>query len=192
MHAVMSCAYPETGPPTSVTANGAPLNYTVAKGAPGWHFEGNTLTTVITVPSTPMSQRVVVQVYRPTVMVRRRAELDGFAGSMVRLRDAYDTLNQTFPLAWSPDALIDVMQTGDRLTYHPQTVSQELTHFHIELPKAIEAVDEMKNAITPEDQKKMNKHLDNVWKHFTQTQLENYQNEVARAMAQLKEVGAHN
>jgi hypothetical protein len=38
----------------------------------------------------------------------------------------------------------------------------------------------------------MNKHLDNVWKHFTQTQLENYQNEVARAMAQLKEVGAHN
>ncbi|MGC1783973.1 MAG: TIM-barrel domain-containing protein [Acidobacteriaceae bacterium] len=181
---------PGDWPPSSVTTNGVALDYTIAKGKPGWHFIGNTLTTVITIPSFPVSQRVVIHVHRPMDLIRRRPELDGFAGAMTRLREAYDTLNKTFPLAWSPDALIDVMQTGDRLTYRPETVSQELTHFHAELPKAIAAVDAMKNAITPADQAKIASILGQNWQHSITAQLANYQSEVARATAQLQDVSA--
>jgi alpha-glucosidase len=175
-------------PPTSVTANGITLDYTITKGAPGWHFEGNTLTTVITVPSTPTSQTMVIHVKRPMRLIQRRPELDGFAGNMTRLREVYDTLNNTFPLAWSPNSLVDVMQTGDRLSYHPETVSDELTHFHSELPKAIADVNKMKTAITPADQEKIAKILGTNWQHSIVAHLETYQSDVARGMAQIQDV----
>ncbi|MHB1957963.1 MAG: TIM-barrel domain-containing protein [Acidobacteriaceae bacterium] len=179
---------PGDWPPASVTANGAALNYTLTKEVPGWHFEGNTLTTVITVPSAPTSQATVVHVKRSMSLIRRRAELDGFAGNMTRLREVYDTLNRTFPLAWSPDSLVDVMQTGDRLTYRPDTVSAELTHFHAELPKAIADVNKMKDAITPADRKKIAEILGANWQHSIVAHLATYQSDVARGMAQMQDV----
>ena len=174
--------------PSSVTANGTALDYTIKKGVQGWHFEGNTLTTVITVASIPTSQATVIHVQRPMDLIQRRAELDGFAGNMTRLRQAYDTLNKTFPLAWSPDSLVDVMQTGDRLSYHPETVSDELTHFHAELPKAIADVTKMKTAITPEDQKKIAEILGTNWQHSIVAHLSTYQSDVAAGMAQMQDV----
>lgn len=179
---------PGDWPPSSVTVNDTALDYTIAKGAPGWHFEGNTLTTVITVPSTATSQTMVIHVARPMNLIRRRAELDGFAGNMTRLRQVYDTLNKTFPLAWSPDSLVDVMQTGDRLSYHPETVSDELTHFHAELPKAIADVNKMKTAITPADQKKIANILGTNWQHSIVAHLATYQSDVASGMAQIQDV----
>jgi alpha-glucosidase (family GH31 glycosyl hydrolase) len=179
---------PGDWPPSSVTANGATLDYTTAKGTPGWRFEGNTLNTVITVPSTPTSLAMVIHVKRPMDLVRRRAELDGFAGNMTRLRQAYDTLNQTFPLAWSPDSLVDVMQTGDRLSYHPETVSDELTHFHAELPTAIADVIKMKTAITPANQKKIAHILGTNWQHSIVAHLATYQSNAASGMAQMQDV----
>ena len=179
---------PGDWPPSSVTANGTTLDYTIKEGVPGWHFEGNTLTTVITVPSNPTSKTTVIQVQRPMELIQRRAELDGFAGNMTRLRQAYDTLNKTFPLAWSPDSLVDVMQTGDRLSYHPETVSDELTHFHAELPKAIADVTKMKTAITPEDQKKIAEILGTNWQHSIVAHLATYQGDVASGMAQMQDV----
>jgi alpha-glucosidase (family GH31 glycosyl hydrolase) len=181
---------PGDWPPSSVTANGTTLDFTTSKGSPGWHFEGNTLTTVITVPSAPTSQSMVIDVKHPMDLIQRRAELDGFAGNMTRLRQVYDTLNQTFPLAWSPDSLVDVMQTGDRLSYHPETVSDELTHFHAELPKAIADVTKMKTAITPTDQKKIANILGTNWQHSIVAHLATYQSDVASGMAQMQDVSA--
>lgn len=179
---------PGDWPPDSVTANGETLAYSAKKDVPRWRYEGNTLTTIITVPSHPVTEPVEIQIHRSMQMIQRRGELDGFAGSMTRLREVYDTLNQTFPLAWSPDSLIDVMQTGDRLTYRPETISQELTHFHAELPHAIEDVDKMKDAITPADKEKIAKILGDNWQHSITAQLSNYQSLVTRAIAQLKDV----
>ncbi len=61
---------------------------------------------------------------------------------MTRLREAYDALNQTWPIAWSPDELIDAMQTGDRLDYFPQHAGEVLAHYRDVLPKAIAKVRE--------------------------------------------------
>jgi alpha-glucosidase len=105
---------PGDWPPETATVNEHPLTYTAQKGTWGWRFEGNTLTTIITVPRTAVTTPVTVRVRRSAALFSRRKELDGFAGAMTRLREAYDNLNQTFPIAWSPDELVDAMQTGDR------------------------------------------------------------------------------
>ena len=97
---------PADWPPASVAVNGNTVAYAPAKGAAGWRFEGNTLTTVISVPSGPVNQAVTIQVMRAPELFGRRSELNGFAGAMTRLREAYDALNQTWPITWSPDELI--------------------------------------------------------------------------------------
>ncbi|MGO8718200.1 MAG: TIM-barrel domain-containing protein [Acidobacteriaceae bacterium] len=176
---------PGDWPPESVVANGKPIEHSTTSGTAGWRYEGNTLTTVIPVASSPVTQRVVIHVRRDAALIRRRSELDGFAGAMTRLKETYDTLNQTFPLSWSPDALIDAMQTGDRLSYHPETAAAELTHFHAELPKALDDVRQLKDAFTPEDLKKIADTLGPDWKQSVR--LAEYQDHIATATAQMED-----
>jgi alpha-glucosidase len=59
---------------------------------------------------------------------------------MTRLREAYDAINQTLPVAVPPDILIDAMQSGDRLGYHPERAQEEIAHLHQILPQAQAAV----------------------------------------------------
>jgi alpha-glucosidase len=134
---------PGDWPPETVTVNEHPLTYTAQKGTPGWRFEGNTLTTIITVPRTAVTTPVTIRARRSAALFSRRKELDGFAGAMTRLREAYDSLNQTFPIAWSPDELVDAMQTGDRLSYYPQQAGEQLTRYREVLPQVITKVKEL-------------------------------------------------
>jgi alpha-glucosidase len=131
---------PADWPPVAVTVNGVQVKQAGPTGKGGWSFDGNTLTTVIPVPSGSVASKVTVEVYRATGLVAHRAELDGFAGAMTRLRLAYDALQQTGPVASAPDPLIDAMQSGDRLSYHPERAPDEIAHFHEALPKAKAAV----------------------------------------------------
>jgi alpha-glucosidase len=59
---------------------------------------------------------------------------------MTRLRGAYDAMNQLWPISEPPDVLVDAMQTGDRLGYHPERGVEEIAHFREVLPKAQAAV----------------------------------------------------
>jgi alpha-glucosidase len=128
-------------PPALVTANGAPVQQAGATGEGGWKFEGNTLTTMIHVPAGSVDEKVIVEVHRADGLTARRGELDGFAGAMTRLRGAYDSMNLTGFLASPPDLLIDAMQSGDRLGYHPEKATEELAHFHQVLPQAQSAIE---------------------------------------------------
>jgi alpha-glucosidase len=127
---------PADWPPERVTVNGAPLKHASITGKSGWRFEGNTLTTVIPISSHSVASKVTVEVRRAPGLTARRDELDGFAGSMTRLRGAYDAMRQTSPVSDPPDALIDALQTGDRLSYHSEIAQAEMAHFHQALPKA--------------------------------------------------------
>jgi alpha-glucosidase len=60
---------------------------------------------------------------------------------MTRLRGAYDEMQKTWPVSAPPDQLIDAMQTGDRLGYHPEKATDEIEHFRAVLPEAQDAVD---------------------------------------------------
>ncbi len=134
-------------PPEAVTVNGRMLHYTARQAQAGWRYEGNTLTTVVNVGRVPAATGAIIRIVRSAKLVARRAELDGYAGAMTRLREAYDNLNQTWPLGWSPDELIDAMQSGDRLSYRPESANSELSHYHDVLPKAAAKVEELTKAI---------------------------------------------
>jgi alpha-glucosidase len=134
---------PADWPPQQVMVNGVPVRQAGADGKGGWRFEGNTLTTVIPVPSSSVRAKVTIEVRRAAGSTARRGELDGFAGAMTRLRAAYDALQNSSPVAGPPDALIAAMQTGDRLSYHPESAQGEMAHFREAVKKAEAAVQAM-------------------------------------------------
>jgi alpha-glucosidase (family GH31 glycosyl hydrolase) len=131
---------PADWPPDSVTVNGKPVPQG-QPGKPGWSFIGNTLTTVIPTARFSTAERVTIEARRAPGLIAQRGELDGFAGAMTRLHGAYEAIQQTWPVVEAPpDALIDAMQTGDRLGYHPERAAEEMAHFHEGLARAEAAV----------------------------------------------------
>ena len=136
---------PDDWPPASITVNGVAVKRADVSGKGGWSFVGNTLTTIIPVPSGTVASRVTIEVRRSKGLTARRAELDGFTGAMTRLRAAYDAL-QTWPPTPAPDSVIDAMQTGDRLSYHPELATEEIAHFHTGMIEAQTSVKKFEEA----------------------------------------------
>ena len=131
---------PADWPPSSVTVNGVAVKQAGPLGKDGWSYDGNTLTTVIPVSRESVHGKVTIEVRRSPALMARRAELDGFAGQITRLREAYDAVNKTLPVSAPPDVLTEEMQTGDRIGYHPENATQEIARFHQMLPQAQAAV----------------------------------------------------
>jgi alpha-glucosidase len=136
---------PADWPPASVTVNGVAVQRAGPAGSShsgktGWSFDGNTLTTAIPVPSGSTAAKVTVEVRRAAGLTAQRGELDGFAGTMTRLRGAYDAMNRTQPVSEPPDVLVEAMQTGDRLSYYPERAVEEMAHLRELLPRAQAAV----------------------------------------------------
>jgi alpha-glucosidase (family GH31 glycosyl hydrolase) len=132
-----------TWPPNVASINGSPIRKAQRNTQPGWRYEGDTLTTVIRTRRFSTESGVTVSLRIKPDLVRQRALLDGFAGRMTRLRETYDILNQAWPEGWSPDVLVDAMQTGDRIGLRPDIALNELTSFREKLnalPKQIEAM----------------------------------------------------
>ena len=135
---------PGSWPPSSVTVNGVSLSYSKRDGDPGWRFDGNTLTTKISTPRFHVTDKVTITAQIDQEMARNRALLADFGGWMKRLRETYDILNANWPVAWSPDALISAMQTGDRITYDPTTAFAELSGFRPKLAALPHMIDAMR------------------------------------------------
>jgi alpha-glucosidase len=140
---------PADWPPASVKVNGVILKQAHGNEK-GWSYEGNTLTTVIPVPASSVAAKVTVEVRRAGGLTARRSELDGFAGAMTRLRSAYDAMRVTLPVSDAPDVLVDAMQAGDRMSYHPENAQAEMAHFHKVLPNALAAVAAISANFTPQ------------------------------------------
>jgi alpha-glucosidase len=180
---------PGDWPPQSVTVNGKSIPYSADKSESAWSYEGNTLSTVIRIPSIPVTSTVTLHVRRSSDLVARRGELDGFAGAMTRLQETYDTLNQTWPLGWSPDELIDAMQSGDRLTYHPETASDELTHYGKVVAQATASVQAMTKGLTQEQMQVVAKRVGVDWKSdAANKKIGEYDARIARAAAEISDI----
>ncbi|HUY82239.1 MAG TPA: TIM-barrel domain-containing protein [Acidobacteriaceae bacterium] len=147
---------PGDWPPQSVTVNGESLHFTGQQsGKVGWRYEGNQLMTVITTPEYSVHTPVRIEVRREKGSLASRSQLDGFAGSTARLREAYDILNSLWPMAWSPNTLIDAWQTGDRISYHPQTARKEIADFSHKYAQGVASVNQLiANADTVESQQR--------------------------------------
>src|SRR3954469_687800 len=182
---------PGDWPPASVSANGKTVNYAAQENTPGWHYEGNTLTTVVTLPRAPVTSAVTIQVRRTPELVARRSELDGFAGAMTRLRESYNSLNETWPLGWSPDELIDAMQSGDRLTYHPESASKEIAHYREVLPQAQNQVQALTKGFSKEQMDKIATRVGQDWKSdAAKKKIAEYNDRVGRALAEMDDINS--
>jgi alpha-glucosidase len=143
---------PADWPPSAVGVNGNPVQ-AAGRGHSGWSFEGNKLTTAIPVPKADVHLQTIVEVHRAAGALERRRELDGFAGIMSRLRTAFESTRQTWPVtSVPPDPLIDAMQAGDRLSYHPESAATEIARLHELLPRAAMAVEQLRDGFVQRDQ----------------------------------------
>ncbi len=131
---------PADWPPSEVIANGTSLSFTLEPGRPGWRFEGNSLTTVIPVAGTDVHKSTTIIIRRAPGSLAGRAKLDGFAGLMRRTRAAYDQLSNDFPSTNAvPDAVTRLMQTGNRIGYHPETAREEISALPVQTSVAVAA-----------------------------------------------------
>jgi hypothetical protein len=170
-----------------VKVNEKTLDYSANASSPGWRYEGNSLTTVITLPALPVGEGVSIVVRRDRALMKRRAELDDFAGTMTRLREAYDTLNQTWPIGWSPDDLVDAMQTGDRLSYHPELAGEQITRLREMLPNVATGVNGLEQNLSKREA--LTKRLSAEYKSAGAQEIgANYREKLARAKAAIADV----
>ena len=180
---------PGDWPPQSVSINGTALSYTTDLASPGWHFEGNTLTTVISIPARPVAESQTILIRRSANLATRRAELDGFAGAMTRLREAYDTLNQTWPIGWSPDDLIDAMQTGDRLSYHPELAAEQVPRVRAMLPRVVASIDDLGKNVSEQERQALAQRLNQEFQGKGEEKLgADYRDKLTRAKAAVSDI----
>ena len=125
-------------------------------------------------------------------LIARRNELDGFAGAITRLRGAYDAMHQTWPVSDPPEVLIDALQTGDRLSYHPENAQQELARFHELLPKAQQAIAQIRATFAPRMDEYAKRLMASNWRPSNtdmETQKQRRLDAVARAERMVTEAG---
>ena len=181
---------PGDWPPASVTVNGVAVKQAGPTGSGGWRYIGNTLTTVIPVPRNSTHAAVTIEVHRAAGLTARRSELDGFAGSMTRLRGAYDALNQTMPVSGPTDALINAMQAGDRLGYHPELAQQEIAHFPQTLSAAQSAVSQLGSGFEQRMAEMAKRAAKSSWRNpDTDAQQQKRRDALARAQKLVAEAG---
>jgi alpha-glucosidase len=130
-------------PPESVTCNGQPVTFSRAQTTSGWWYDGDKLTTVISLPKLSTAKRVEVLVKHAASLDAQAQLLDGVPGKLARLRRAMAVLNATWSKGWSPDILIEALQTGNRIGLKPSSALEELQKLRKILPEVLKQVGEM-------------------------------------------------
>jgi Domain of unknown function (DUF5110)/Glycosyl hydrolases family 31 len=174
---------PGSWPPTSVSVNQESLPASKSTTRPGWRFAGNTLTTVITTRRFSTSDTVTVKLRTSPQLAHDRSMLDGVAGKLARLRETYDILNAAWPAAGSPDSLIDAMQTGDRMSYHPETAFAEVSGLSAKLAGLAKIIDAMHATETSPAFAMMNRD-----KKYQSQKLEEYNGLINTALAHIADI----
>ncbi len=184
---------PADWPPLTVKVDGRDMVYQDSSAdAPGWHYDGSTLTTIIRLPAQSVAQSVRITIDRAADALAARSELDGFAGAMNRLRAAYDTLNHEWPLARSPDSLIEAMQTGDRMTYRPDTARDEMAGFAAKYQAALNAVLRLRENAGDKNEAELTRELPSETPpELRAHRVERYRVALTRAVAELEDARVH-
>jgi alpha-glucosidase len=79
--------------------------------------------------------------------------LDGFAGSITRLREAFDAMRDAWPTYdIPPGALIEAMQTGRRMSYHPEQAPEEISRFRALVQHAALTLQELDRGFSKRDE----------------------------------------
>jgi len=131
-----------TWPPARVTWRGADVPYRADGSAPGWRYDGDRLTTIVSLPRGDVATRKELVVTEPAGA--DDSLLAGVPGRLLRLHRAMTMLEALWSADWPSDALVTLAQTGRRITLHPDSASVELRRFREQLPDVLRALPQMK------------------------------------------------
>jgi hypothetical protein len=131
-----------TWPPTRVTWNGTEVPYDPHSAVGSWAYDGDELTTIVTLPREDVSRPKTLVVEQPSTV--DDALLDGVPGQLQRLYTAMTMLETLWSADWPSDAFVTLQQTGRRITLHPDSAQVELRRFHAHLPAVLRQVPNMK------------------------------------------------
>jgi alpha-glucosidase len=123
-------------PPTSVRHNGrdVPFAHRSDPANATWRYEGETLTTVISLPRTNVGDPVLLVVTGADAVSGLQAFATGYTGTLRRLEGAMRELNNTWPKGWAPESLVEAIQTSSRIEIDPRSTAQELKRLAERLP----------------------------------------------------------
>jgi alpha-glucosidase len=129
---------PVSWPPESVSVNGQAVAFSHEGAVPGWRYDGDHLTTIISLPKQPVGRGAEVTVTFQTANDQRPTTndlLSGAAGKIARIKRAMAMAEMSWPNGWAPDVMLDAAQTGNRIGLHPETAAQELERLQRNLPE---------------------------------------------------------
>lgn len=130
-------------PPDSIMYEGKPVPFSRDKTAPSWRYDGEKLTTIISIPKSNVASKVEILIRQPW-LDSQSPLLDGVPGKLARLSRARDVLNNLWPQDWSPDSLIQLAQTGNRITLNPKNALEELEKLNREWPGVLQEISTLK------------------------------------------------
>ncbi len=136
-----------TLPPKQIVVGGRPatrVDYDAARRAesnvpgplsvPRWWFDGEAMTTYIAVPPAAVSSAVEIRVTPAAAPPDVTGLVDRFPGIQRRLHDLHNLVNRGWPKAIPPDVLLNLVQTGNRMSMKPATSIDELISLKKSLP----------------------------------------------------------
>jgi len=126
---------PVSWPPESATFNGQKILFSRDGAAPGWRYDGDHLTPIISLPKQPVTRKVDVMVTFSPELATRKELLEGAAGKIARVKRAMVMAEKAWPNGWAPDVMLDAAQTGNRISLHPETTALELERLQHNLPE---------------------------------------------------------
>jgi len=95
-------------------------------------------------------------------------------------------------LAWSPDSLIEAMQTGDRMSYRPDTARDEMAGFAAKYQTALKAVLSMRDNAGDKNETELTRKLPSETPPELRSQrVERYRTALVRAVAELEDGSPH-
>lgn len=122
-------------PPASVTLDGKPLE---------WRYDGDRLTTVISLPQSNIREHKKLMVTAAPAAAGDDALIDGVPGMLHRLYESMTMLETLWPADWAPDAYVSLVQTGNRISAHPERARAELQRLRADLPAVLARVRTLK------------------------------------------------
>jgi len=147
-------------PAESATVNGTALPMSSIR------YDGNRATSIVTTPEFGIRERVEIVVRRSS---SRRELLNAVPGKIARLTTAMQILNGAWPKDWSPESLIKAVQTGERISIHPQAAVQEVQAMEGAMPQIISDIESMR--ADPALKDRALKHLEDLYPIRTKTQV---------------------
>jgi alpha-glucosidase len=128
---------PGVMPPSGVTCNGLDLRFSHPAGQPGWSYNGTI--GELRVRTGPIATDTKTEIVLNGITLLPPGST-GLRGKLARMRRVMPLLNNLWPKEWSPELLVTLAQTGNRLSVWPEKAQSEITGLKDKLPDLINEI----------------------------------------------------